>query len=49
MIDYALRNEKSKERIRKMKIGNKVDSDHHLEIGVESKGKTFKRKRKNKV
>jgi len=47
VIDYAIGDEETKERIRKMKIRDKVDSDHHpLEIWVE--GETQRRRKKDK-
>jgi len=49
VIDYVIGDEETKERIRKMRIGDK-DSDHHpLEIWVEAKGRTFNRRRKGKT
>jgi len=44
VIDYVIGDEETKESIRKMRIGDKVDSDHHpLEIWVGAKGRTFNR------
>jgi len=38
VIDYVIGDEETRGRIRRMKIGDKVDSDHHPpEIWVEGK------------
>lgn len=38
-IDYVIGNKEVKEKVKDMRIGDKVDSDHHsMEVGIEGKG-----------
>jgi len=47
VIDYVIGDKETRERIGKMKIGDKIDSDHHpLEIWVE--GETQRGRKKDK-
>lgn len=45
VIDYVIGNEESRERIRNLKIGDKVDSDHHpVEVEIKSGMRQIRRR-----
>lgn len=45
MIDYVIGNEDSKEKVRGLRIRDKVDSDHHpIDVEIEGKQRGEKRK-----
>lgn len=47
VIDYAIRNLEIRERIKSLKIGDKVDSDYHpVEVWVEDRGDRKKKGKK---
>lgn len=48
VIDYIIGDEKTKRKIKRLKIGNKVDSDHHpLEVWVQEMIQKKKKSEKN--
>lgn len=49
VIDYAIGDLEIRERIKSLKIGDRVDSDHHpVEIWIEDRGDRKIRKKKGK-
>lgn len=49
VIDYILGEEETREWVAEMKVGDKVDSDHHpVEVRIKGRGKKKRREREEK-